>query len=363
MNEKIKQRNGVIDILKFIFSIVIVLYHFYQATYEHFGMGSLAVEFFAIVSGVYFFSMFYRTSNENKDAYVYIKKRFLRFFPYTTLAFFITAIVRLYVSEGTTLSKLGQWAAADIWEIFLVKMGGLNNGANVLNAPAWYISAMLIVEFVVLHLLINCEQNYKRFFIPISLLIGYGWWQNYEASGPAPGMWIGFTTFGVLRIYLATCVSYYAYLISVHLKKITITKCGKTLLTIVESGCYILAFVIFMWGWSRYYNWALILLFTVGVGITHSGASYSVQMIRPNKITAYLGRLSFSIFLIQWAVLKLYGHMYSDNYIRYSHKFDFMAVLFVSAVVFLMAGDILVQAGSAGKRWLIKHCVVSSDCE
>ncbi len=52
------ERNAVVDVLKFIFSLVVVFFHFYQSTDEHFSMGFVSVEFFATISGVYFFQMY-----------------------------------------------------------------------------------------------------------------------------------------------------------------------------------------------------------------------------------------------------------------------------------------------------------------
>lgn len=52
---RIEERNGAIDICRFIYCLIIVGFHFYEETYEHFAMGYTGVEFFAIVSGLFFF--------------------------------------------------------------------------------------------------------------------------------------------------------------------------------------------------------------------------------------------------------------------------------------------------------------------
>ena len=49
------ERNGFIDILKFLFSVVIVIFHYFSPQYTYFGMGYTAVEGFMIISGVYFY--------------------------------------------------------------------------------------------------------------------------------------------------------------------------------------------------------------------------------------------------------------------------------------------------------------------
>ena len=52
------QRNGFIDVLKFLFSIVIVIFHYYSPKYSYLGMGYTAVEFFMITSGIFFWNKY-----------------------------------------------------------------------------------------------------------------------------------------------------------------------------------------------------------------------------------------------------------------------------------------------------------------
>ena len=55
-------RNYSIDLLKFLFSWVIVFFHFYGDTHKHFIGGWFAVEFFLITASVLFFQKFERES-------------------------------------------------------------------------------------------------------------------------------------------------------------------------------------------------------------------------------------------------------------------------------------------------------------
>ena len=48
------KRNGAVDVYKFIFCWMIAFLHFY-GNGKHFPRGDLGVEFFVIISGVYFF--------------------------------------------------------------------------------------------------------------------------------------------------------------------------------------------------------------------------------------------------------------------------------------------------------------------
>lgn len=361
---RIEERNGAIDICRFIYCLIIVGFHFYEETYEHFAMGYTGVEFFAIVSGLFFFRGWEKNKTIQKVPHsytrAYMKKRFFKFFPYTTAAFLLLAVLRLFyaITSGMfSMVTFGHWAATDIWEILLVKMGGLNNGQNLLNGPAWYISAMLIVEFLVLNLLARWENEFKHFILPLSILIGYGYWRNYTVPGPAPGTWIGFTTFGVLRIYLATCVSYYVFLFTESLRKRNWTNYGRSMLTALEITSQLAAFAIILWGWSRDYIWVLILLFSVSIAITCSGKSYSVKLFKQSRITNYLGRLSLSIFLVQAAAIRVFAMNYRDVYIRYSHKWEFLLTVFILAVLLDFIVPVLTRKLTAIKNVVMKRCI------
>lgn len=82
------QRNGFIDVLKFLFSIVIVIFHYYSPKYSYLGMGYTAVEFFMITSGIFFWNKYQqRRQLPSEYTKIYLKRRFKRFFPQTFLAF------------------------------------------------------------------------------------------------------------------------------------------------------------------------------------------------------------------------------------------------------------------------------------
>ena len=358
------ERNAVVDVLKFIFSLVVVFFHFYQPTDEHFSMGFVSVEFFAIISGVYFFQMYEQATKRVKslvDPFQYVRARFFRFLPYTTLAFLLTATVRFFLTlqGGISALRIWLWTISDVWEVFLIKIFGLNNGANLLNAPAWYIGAMLIVNFTILNLLNYWGNIFKNFIMPITILIGYGYWSN-STTELLPGTWIGFTTFGILRLYLVTCLSYYVYCASKKLKTVYFTRCGKALLTVLELSSYLSALTIMTIGKARKgYIWILIIIFMIGVSITCSGVSYSEYLLRSNKVTTFLGKLSLSIYLVQQAVLLVNAKIHPDFYVRYSHKMEFLLALLIVAVLFLLVAKKFVPVCSFGRHMLVKFCVTT----
>ena len=136
--------------------------------------------------------------------------------------------IRIYrtATQGGEINvhKILQWLSGDIWEILLIKMTGLNNDNGFLNGPAWSLSAMLIAEFFVLLILVRWEKHFATCIAPLMLMVGFGFWRHIPVA--AHELWIGFTTFGVLRVVLLNCIAY--YLLFYNLVEIKVKICFNT---------------------------------------------------------------------------------------------------------------------------------------
>lgn len=334
-------RNGAIDVYKFIFSITIVFYH---AT-DWMPLGSLGVEFFVIVAGVMMLLGYerFKKDNSKKDERLlypcrYAKKRFWRFFPYSTAAFVIAfCIIRIYrtISQGWEMNvhTILKWLSDDIWEIFLVKMTGLNNDNDFLNGPAWSLSAMLIAEFFILVILVRWEKHFATCIAPLMLMIGFGFWRHIPVA--AHELWIGFATFGVLRVVLLYCIAYYCFIIIKKLQKIKFTSTGKRLLTLAEGVCLCMTLVIMRYAESRNFRWCAILFVAIMIVIALSGSSHSMKIFHDSKYTRYLGKISFGIFLVHWPILKLFQYRNPNWTETLLSVIIFFAVILLSAMIFV----------------------------
>ncbi len=334
-------RNPAIDIYKFFFSLMIAIFHFYgrSTPREHFPLGGVIVEFFVLASGVFFYSKWERTKQKEIPdlyPYQYIKNRFIRFFPYNLGGvIFALLIGRVYLSGGLPrLGTLARWFSGDIWEILLIKMNGLNQNGQLLNGPAWTISAMFIAEFVIICCLVNWEKIFYTTICPIAILIGYGYWRN--AVDVRNGAWIGFTTFGVMRVFIVMCLAWYCYRLALKIEKTRFTQKGILFLTLCEMAAYGAVLIIIMYGTTRNFRWlaTLILLFGVALSTSKKTYIYILSTKINSTVTSWLARLSFGIYLTHEAIIKLYTYFYPDKYDMYRQKFAFLLLCLVVAVIF-----------------------------
>lgn len=362
-------RNGAVDVYKFGFSWIIVLYHFYLDTGKHFSHGNIGVEFFVLVSGVYFFMAWERAKNQRTGCdlsfypYEFAKKRFLRFFPYTTTAFvgaLFVAAFYLRQFEGKTLFEFSKKCADYVWEILLIGKSGLVSG-NFLNGPAWTVSAMLLTEFFILCLLVRWEKTFCSFLCPVSVLVIYGYWRQCASANNM--VWVGFTTFGMLRVFVLTCLAYYCYCAIQWLKRLNFTKSGMWLLTVCEAACFFLVFLIVLNPDNRPLRYAGTLLLCIGCSITISGKSFSTVIFPDSRWTRYLGELSFAIYLTHYTILDVFRFRFPKPNEMYSHKYSFVLMVAVVSALFLPLVKALSKASRLFFYWLRPKLIQTGTAE
>lgn len=339
-------RNGFIDIQKFFYAWIIVIFHFYEYTHEHFEGGGTSVEFFLIVSGAFFFAGYKRRFDgiraEDRLNYPvqYIKKRLLRFLPYTLPAFAVAFIVRVVITDdGKSINSVAHIIdlfVRNIWEIPLISMCGLTGGRGMINGVTWTISTMLIVEFLILNFLVRGEKTFCSFLAPIAMLIGCGFWAQIEDTSHL--LWHGFTTFGVIRTFIMTCAGIYAWKGAEWLSKQKISAKGRKILTFLEISIHTIAIISMTCRSTRYYRMFLALLFTIAITITLSHQGYTAKWFRQNKVTDFLGEWSMAIYVIHKSVGIFLYKFYESPYEYYRLKYIYgVLVVFASLVILYLA--------------------------
>lgn len=358
-------RNGAIDIYKFLFSWSIVLYHFYSKTSKYFPHGNIGVEFFVLVSGIYFFMSWEKAKSQKIHKslifypYEYIKKRFLRFFPYTLTAFIGTfTVVGLFIQKFhkdsifSFICRLFDY----LWEILLIGRNGMMAN-NFLNGPTWTISAMLITEFVIVCILVFEEKAFYTLICPLSILFIYGYWRHTESAYNAA--WIGFTTFGVLRVFALTCLAYYCYRMARKLEHILFTQSGVLILSACEASCFLIIALIILSRSNISIRFAGTLFLCIGCTITISGKSLSTRVFPDSKLSRYLGELSFSIYLTHWTVYKWFCFRFPNPNELNSHTYLFLFAVIIVSVIFFPIVKLISKFASQLWNWVRPNLIQS----
>lgn len=350
-------RNGFIDILRLIFAVLILMYHFYSDGAKHFYSGYLGVEFFAILSGALLFAGWFRKQFAENDIGCrldyfknYMKRRYASFFMYTAGPFVATFVVtRVWFGGVNSLATFCDTMSRDIWDLLLVTMTGINQGNSFLTTVAWTMMSMLIAEFCVLGCMALFERQYLNFFMHLSIIAGFGFWANADMS--AIGVHTFFTS-GTLRIYILTCVGYYVYWLSQKIRRISFTTVGECLLTVSEMTGYCGGLLIACLRRTLYYNFCFILLIAVSLAISLSERSYSVKVIPEGRITRFCAEFSLYLYVTQLTVLRFFRALYPDVNDLYRQKFVFIPVAVVVALSFMYLTRGAIKLFNVAKRRL-----------
>ena len=182
MKKAVSKRLGIVDLWRFVFSIVIMLGHMYyiipgvNASGRLYGGGAVYVEFFFILSGYFAANHILgerghngtTLSPNNKDeevnnyarlSVIYVWNKFKRMLPYiwtSVLWMFIVKIVRV---ESHFKRNFIYFAEKAVCSMLLITSTGFGSTSadktDALNPPMWYLSAMFLALPVVCMLLMN----------------------------------------------------------------------------------------------------------------------------------------------------------------------------------------------------------------
>lgn len=332
--------------MRLVFSLIVVMFHFYSRDKRRFSGGALGVEFFIILSGYLFYSAWDHRrgvlgSLQARRNYwmQYIKKRYIRFFWYSLIAFVIVFfIVFIWRDHLYKPVEIVDKLSSDIWEILLVNMNGLNRGRGLLNAPVWTLSSMLIVEFFILGMLVYWEELFLNLFIPLSVLCGTGYWANMDSPET---VFIHFTTFATVRVYLLTCFGILAYKICQKLKQIHLTRVGTITLTAMELAGYFACVWIACRRNSRNYQFCFIIIMMLTVSISFSGKSFAGRFLPANGLTSFCAEYSLSLYLTHRSVLYVFQYIYREDINELYHQkfvFLFYTLMLALTYMFFMRG-------------------------
>ena len=161
---KMTKRNNLVELARFLFSILVVGYHI-QMTFlgdgiNFFENGALAVEFFFLISGYFLARSIEKISAKESYNPALESCRFMGNKVKGILPTHLTAIIAvIIVILACNLANSGNIILNGLPSIFLVQMGGVwtEAYASALIVPEWYLSSMLLCML---------------FIVPIALLIG-----------------------------------------------------------------------------------------------------------------------------------------------------------------------------------------------
>lgn len=324
MKKEVTKRNAIISLFKFVFSIIVVIYHGKKLVginkFKIATLGYFCVDFFFIVSGYYFYKSVLKL-NEKKNVNVYkenvnmIISKLKRFLPYTIISGFIS-IILFYLMKELKITN----ALMSIFNIFLVDMTGLRG--YTINGAIWYISSMLIVFFVLCPIIYKLKDKYIYYVCPLIIMFGLGYMYNkYPTLDLYRSKWNGLLFSGTLKAFVEINIGILLYNVSNKLKDVLKSK--RNILKYILNLLYILGFMfitVFMliYKKSGVVDYFILLVISVTLLLCFSDELLSNKL--DCKITRYLEKISLPIFINQHLFLYYFyfiGKRYSIEFYKY----------------------------------------------
>lgn len=335
-------RNGVIELWRFILIGAIGIMHFsnsYYGSSPYLGGAYVATEFFFIVSGYLLFSSFYKnkTRNEKTNAWQFTFRRIKNLYPcylFSFLVLFCFIMVQEKASLNAWISNLSQSA----WELSFLQISGLK-GFRLFNYPAWYISAMLIVGYFIYALLELEEEKFTKIIMPFAVLAIYCFFsKNSENIDVWGGAKILSISDALMRAFAGMSLGGICYQTSQTLKMREYSHGQRIFITVIEWMAYITALILMNNQGHTQLDFYIIVLLAIGVTLSFVNISYRTKL-SSNYLLLSSGRLSFAMFLNQILVIGFIG-TYVDN-LGYKEGIllFLIALLFVSLIeIFIIRG-------------------------
>lgn len=300
---KTSKRNGKIEFLRFLFSVIIVIHHSRYLLGDKNCMflgGSFAVEFFFLVSG---YLMMATIEGKNakggpgeglgKETAGFLLRKIKAVYPEVLIGWIIAVVFVGIVKESSLIGFLELFADS-FFEATLMKMSGITNSS--INGVTWYISSMLLCMAVLYPLLRKFPDMMIHVGAPLAALLLLGYLCGEYGTLRTPTAWIGFTYKGNLRAFAELCLGVLCFQAAKRICTVRFSTIGRVVLTVVEWGLYgaLIWFMYTQKAGVRDYFWLAVM--AVAVTLSFSARGIDAQWF--NKPVFYwLGRFSLPLYL------------------------------------------------------------------
>lgn len=383
MGQKIKKvRNGQLDFFKFVFAIVILLFHGRilgdAASVDKllFENGAIAVEFFFIVSGFFFVPSVERFFSKNSElkkynsvfkedvGYIgsrikgliglYVISVILSFAAYT-MEYVHTNLDFSFTDYAFTMSK-------SIWNILLLQSSATTQ-LNI-NGATWYLSAMFIAMFVMYPIVRLKKDLFTRYICPVGAILFFGILASQKSLTGVYDWTPIHITRGLIRAFMGIMIGCIIYEFTNYLKKIDFTVFSKILFTLLGYGALFYSLVVMQFytkvyigkGYDWKVNFTIVFAFAVAVLVLAGGLDITHKLYN-NRVSAFLGKFSTAIYLLHMPCRRIVMVYFYDGY-TYHERLLIMLILSIAVSLISMFIVFIIKKNSEKLKSIFKKVFV-----
>lgn len=313
-----KNRNNLVELARFIFSLLVVGYHV-QMTWggagaHFFAGGALAVEFFFLISGFFMARSIEKTVDLDVQNITSQTKRFIWSKIKGILPAHIVAIIlMILVVVLTRRDEAGSLIAQGIPGMFLIQMAAVWDGSyqQALIVPEWYLSSMLLMMLIMFPMGTWLRKRMKGpavvslllvFMLVILLLV------KMVVTGGLPE-----NLQQDLRAWGEMCVGMFACYFSAYLSKANLKSGVQKLLPVLEVILYSIPVILGMIPLTSDAKVVTMVASVVcvfgAISITFSCKGLQIRNPELNGFFGVLGSFSLPIYLFHPVLISLFEYL------------------------------------------------------
>lgn len=304
MSELKEKRNGTVDLMSFVFCIVLILSDFAArfdtVSFRHFTFfaeGRVAIEFFLITAGALMAASAKRhTEGTSVQCTLrFMQKRLTRILPYHFIIFAGAFAVFLYLKRNLGHWELLEKIIGTLPNLFFIQKSGLDEGE--LMTPEWWLAGMLWCMPVVYALILRFKGYFTRIAAPLLavLLVGYMSYETGKLSGMDVFMYADTVSKVYVRCFAGLCGGVFAYEMACHLQRLKFNSFDKALLTLAQVIAYVLPLVYMCSDFPARFEPYVAYSFFFAVMLTFSHTALYADWL-DNKLTHFFGRAVLPLY-------------------------------------------------------------------
>lgn len=307
-----KKRIGELDLLRFVFMMVVLLYHFETGTFP-LGIGT---EFFFVLAGLLMARHAEKWSKSVEgggrdlslvadETWNYIRGKIRSFYKYYIFAFAFNVIVRSIIVNRARAASVVMRLLKSLPTVSLSFMAFTEKSTSYYIYATWFLSAMLIAMFVLYPILLRNYRFGVKVIFPILTLFLLGYEYATKERVNLIADWMGFTYFGILRAASEIALGGTLYYISTEITanerfmKRAARPLNRTLFTLCKVICFGVALLFahkigFGLTFSQNFSLHALLFVAIGILLSYSGLGWTIP---DSKFTRYVGKITLPIYL------------------------------------------------------------------
>ena len=338
-------RNSYLDVMKFLFSIIIILYHFGF----FFKGGYIVVEAFFMISGYFLMKSLKRSQDdlplgEQTVRFVIHKYKAIVFFLIPSAI--IGCIAYIFILPRDTEAVLMQ-ATLMLFEMIPLQTAGYQG--FFATGVSWYLSALFLSSMIIFPMAKKLKTNFSLWLAPLIAILGYGFLTATFRNTAEPNTWIlGLINSGIVRAMAGLSAGCFLYELSVRLEEKRTSVPSRILLTALEiTGWGYCVFVMNKYPRSIYDAAVVFVMFgLLLIGINrYSYLTYLIQF----PFTKHLATVSTIVYLnhFYWSqlIMKRFPELPTSKSLPL-----YLGLIAASSVVVYILGRLLTYLVSKKQR-------------